>query len=294
MPDEDAGSRAEASQPPRAPRSAGRNLVAAIVSGVVLLAWIIATLVWWQWGFVIFLMACVVVGAFELVRALGRVGMYASYPPIAVGGPLAVALTFWLAGARGQLAGISALLGGLAAMIIACLLWRLRGPVAGYIRDVAGSLFVIAYLPLLLGTLSLLLAQPRGHVRVIVYFVLVVCLDTGAYAIGSLIGSHKMAPHISPGKTWEGLGAGVAITAAAGAIAVPLILGGTWWAGLIVGLLVAVAAVVGDLVESAIKRDAGLKDMGGIIPGHGGALDRLDSLLVAAPVAWLSMLALVS
>jgi len=291
--DEDAGSQAAASEPSRPPRSPGRNLVAAIASGVVLAAWIVGTLLWWNWGFIIFLMACVVVGVFELVRALGRVGMYASYPPAGIGGSLTIALSFWLADAWGQLAGVSALFGGLAMMVIAALLWRLRGPVSGYIRDAAGSVFTVGYVPLLLGTLGLLLAQPKGNLRVIVYFVLVVCLDTGAYATGSLIGRHKMAPHISPGKTWEGFGAGVLLAAVAGAIATPLMLGGAWWAGFVIGLLVAVAAVTGDLVESSIKRDAGLKDMGRIIPGHGGALDRLDSLLVAAPVAWLSMLALV-
>ncbi|NLA28745.1 MAG: phosphatidate cytidylyltransferase, partial [Propionibacterium sp.] len=153
--------------------------------------------------------------------------------------------------------------------------------------------FTIGYIPLLLSTVVLLLAQPDGNLRVIYYFLLVPCSDTGAYAVGSLIGKHKMAPHISPGKTWEGLAGGVGLTLIVGALLGPVMIGASWWAGAIIGVCLSLAATIGDLIESMIKRDAGLKDMSHLIPGHGGAMDRLDSLLVAAPVAWLTMLVLV-
>lgn len=289
--------------PVKTKRSAGRNLPAAIASGVVLLSWILGTLLWWQWGFVIFLMVAAVAGSYEIVRAFGRAKMNAVFAPIAVGTPLMLGLSYWSAQGDGQFAdqlpgagqlqGVAVILGGLALMIVACLVGRLRGPVRGFMGDAAASVFTIGYLPLLLATLTLLLAQPDGNLRVIFYFVLVPCSDTAAYAVGSLLGKHKLAPHISRGKTWEGFAGAVVITAIVGGIVGPFMIGAQRWAGAIIGALLSVAATVGDLVESMIKRDAGIKDMGTLVPGHGGAMDRLDSLLVAAPFAWASMLLLV-
>ncbi len=290
--------------PVKTKRSAGRNLPAAIASGAVLLSWILGTLLWWHWGFVIFLMVAAVAGSYEIVRAFGRAKMNAVFAPIAVGTPLMLGLSYWVAGdgqfpgadqlpGVGQLQGVAVILGGLALMIVACLVGRLRGPVRGFMGDAAASVFTIGYLPLLLATLTLLLAQPDGNLRVIFYFVLVPCSDTAAYAVGSLLGKHKLAPHISRGKTWEGFVGAVVITAVVGGIVGPFMIGAQWWAGAIIGALLSVAATVGDLVESMIKRDAGIKDMGTLVPGHGGAMDRLDSLLVAAPFAWASMMLLV-
>ena len=290
--------------PVKTKRSAGRNLPAAIASGAVLLSWILGTLLWWHWGFVIFLMVAAVAGSYEIVRAFGRAKMNAVFAPIAVGTPLMLGLSYWVAGdgqfpgadqlpGVGQLQGVAVILGGLALMIVACLVGRLRSPVRGFMGDAAASVFTIGYVPLLLATLTLLLAQPDGNLRVIFYFLLVPCSDTAAYAVGSLLGKHKLAPHISRGKTWEGFVGAVVITAVVGGIVGPFMIGAQWWAGAIIGALLSVAATVGDLVESMIKRDAGIKDMGTLVPGHGGAMDRLDSLLVAAPFAWASMMLLV-
>lgn len=278
---------------PGAKRSPGRNLPVAIASAVVLLAWIFGGLLWWHWGFVIFLMGAASVGTYELTRAFGKAEMYVVFPPIAVGTPLTLGVAYWMAQAHGQLEAVVAILAGLALMIVACLVSRLRGPVHGFLRDAAASVFTIGYLPLLLSTLILLLAQPDGNLRVIYFFILVACSDTGAYAFGSLFGKHKMAPHISPGKTWEGLSGGVVSSMAAGAILGVVMLDAQWWAGAVIGMLLALAGATGDLVESMLKRDAGLKDMGRIVPGHGGAMDRLDSILVASPFAWAAMLALI-
>ncbi|WP_341729892.1 phosphatidate cytidylyltransferase [Brooklawnia sp.] len=273
--------------------SAGRNLPVAIASAVVLFAWILSSLLWWQWGFVLFLIAAAVAGSFEIWRALTRLGMHVAIVPIAIGTPLTLIAVHYLAQDRGQVAGASALVAGLALMVITALVGRLRGPVRGFIGDAAASVFTIGYVPLLLSTLALLLAQPDGNLRVIYYFILVPCSDTGAYAVGSLLGKHKMAPHISPGKTWEGLAGAIGVTMIIGAVLGPVMIDASWWAGAIIGVVLSLAATVGDLIESMIKRDAGLKDMSKLIPGHGGAMDRLDSLLVAAPIAWLSMLVLV-
>ena len=115
----------------------------------------------------------------------------------------------------------------------------------------------------------------------------VVASDTGAYAVGSLLGRHKLAPHISPGKTWEGLAGGVAVTTVVAVLSAVYLLDAPWWVGILLGILVSLAATVGDLVESLLKRDAGLKDMSNFLPGHGGVMDRLDSMLVAFPMGWL-------
>lgn len=283
-----------APEPPAAKmRSAGRNLPVAIASGVVLFIWILGGLLWFHAGFIFFLMVAAVAGSYEVTRALGKAGLQAVFMPIAIGSPLILAGSYIAASRGGQLGGAATVLAGLALMVIATLVARLRGPVRGFMKDAAASVFTIGYLPLLLSTLTLLLAQPDGHLRVIYYFILVPCSDTGAYAVGSLLGKHKLAPHISPGKTWEGFAGAVVLTAIVGAIVGPLLIGASWWAGAIIGVLLSVSATIGDLVESMIKRDAGLKDMSNLIPGHGGAMDRLDSLLVAAPMAWLSMLLLV-
>ena len=100
-------------------------------------------------------------------------------------------------------------------------------------------------------------------------------------------GAHKLAPVISPKKTWEGLAGSVLACVVAGAILLPALLHGHWWQGIIIGVAAVAAAVLGDLAESMIKRDLDIKDMGSLLPGHGGILDRIDSLIICAPVVWL-------
>ena len=122
-------------------------------------------------------------------------------------------------------------------------------------------------------------------------FILVtVFSDIGGYAVGVVFGKHPMAPSLSPKKSWEGFAGSVATCAAVGAISLPLLLGGLWWAGAVLGVAAAAGATLGDLIESSIKRDLGIKDMGALLPGHGGLMDRLDSLVVVAPIAWALLL----
>lgn len=270
----------------------GRNLPLAIGIALILLTWIIGSLLWWNWGFVIFLMVSSVFGAYELIGALSRTGAYALYVPILVGSPLTIGASYAASTLWGQMAGIAVVLAGLSLTVVACMGMRLRGEVKGYLTDVAASVFVVGYIPALLSTLCLLLAHDDGNLRVMLFFILIACCDTAAYATGVLVGSHKMAPQISPGKTWEGFAGGIVITTIVGALVASAMLDTQWWAGAIVGLVVAVAAVVGDLTESMIKRSVGIKDMGKVLPGHGGAMDRLDSVLIAAPWAWLAMVVL--
>jgi len=166
------------------------------------------------------------------------------------------------------------------------LLWRGADGVQDAIRDIVGGIFVAAYVPLLASFSSLLLRESDGAKRVAVFIIVTICSDIGGFAVGVVAGKHPMSPSISPKKSWEGAAGSALACVIAGVAAVTVILGGSWWAGAALGLAVVVSATVGDLTESTIKRDLGIKDMGSILPAHGGIMDRLDSLLLSAPVAW--------
>jgi phosphatidate cytidylyltransferase len=132
----------------------------------------------------------------------------------------------------------------------------------------------------------MMLAEENGRQRIILFILVTVFSDIGGYAAGATLGRHPMAPSLSPKKSWEGFAGSVLTCAAVGGIGMPLLLGPPWWTGAILGAVAAVGATLGDLVESSIKRDLGIKDMGTLLPGHGGLMDRLDSLVVVAPIAW--------
>jgi phosphatidate cytidylyltransferase len=167
------------------------------------------------------------------------------------------------------------------------LLWRIIDGVPGASRDVTAGLFTAAYIPLLAGFAILLLADPDGPKRVVTFIVVTVASDIGGYAAGVFAGRTPMAPTISPKKSWEGFAGSVVACLIAGAACVILLLQGDWWVGLALGAATVITATVGDLSESLLKRDLGVKDMGSLLPGHGGIMDRLDSLLPTAPVAFL-------
>lgn len=171
---------------------------------------------------------------------------------------------------------------------LAVLVWRMTEPPEGYLRDVTAGVFAAFYVPFLATFVAMLLTADDGPQRVLTFLLLTVVSDTGAYGVGWRFGKHKLAPRISPGKTREGLFGAVAFAMVAGALCMQFLIdGGSWWQGLLLGLAVAASATLGDLGESMIKRDLGIKDMGTLLPGHGGIMDRLDSLLPTAPVVWL-------
>jgi phosphatidate cytidylyltransferase len=171
--------------------------------------------------------------------------------------------------------------------ILACLVWRLPGGVTGYLRDVSASIFTVAYVPLFASFAAMLVVPHDGRSRVLAFLILVVSSDTGGYIAGVLLGRHPMAPTISPKKSWEGFAGSMIAGVVAGVLCLTLLLPGQWWHGVLFGAGIVLTATVGDLVESLIKRDLGLKDMGQLLPGHGGVMDRLDSLLPSAVVSWL-------
>jgi phosphatidate cytidylyltransferase len=231
--------------------------------------------------FVAVIAAAVVVGLWELSSRLAeKKNIRMPLVPLAAGGT-GMVVAGYLRGAEGALVAT-------ALTLTAALVWRMAQPPEDYLRDVTAAAFAALYVPFLATFVALMLAAGDGAWRVLVFLVLTVVSDTGAYAVGWRLGKHKLAPRISPGKTREGLLGAVAFSMGAGALCLHFLIdGGTWWQGLLLGLAVAVSATLGDLGESMIKRDLGIKDMGRLLPGHGGIMDRLDSLLPTAPVVWL-------
>lgn len=259
-----------------APR-AGRNLPAAVAVGVGLILLILASLAFWPPAFVWLVTAAAVVGVWELDDALRSGRIDPPLPPVLASTAL-VPLAYY--------GGPDALAAGFAASAALVLLWRSVGPCDGAARDIAGGVFIVAYVPLLAAIASLMLAQDDGALRILTFILVTVASDTGGYAVGVLFGRTPMSPSLSPKKSWEGFAGSVGTSALVGVLCVGLLLDGPWWAGAVVGAVAATFATVGDLAESAIKRDLGIKDMGTILPGHGGVMDRLDSLLVTVPVCW--------
>ncbi len=263
----------------RKPGRAGRNLPAAVGVGLILGGLALLTLFTVKATFLLYVGLIIGAALWELKHAFSSRDIDLNLVPIAVGGVAMVTLAYWTA-TKWSVAAL-----GLSA--IAVLAFRLRGAVSGYVRDVTAGLFALAYLPLMAVFVALMLTEPDGARRALIFLVLTVCSDTGAYLAGSLFGKHPMAPAISPKKTWEGLGGSIVACLTAGAIMVPELLHGHLWQGLVLGLAGVAAATLGDLSESMMKRDLQVKDMGHLLPGHGGILDRIDSLLVMAPVIWL-------
>ncbi len=153
----------------------------------------------------------------------------------------------------------------------------------GYVKDSAASLMIIGYVPLLGSFAALILAGENGPVRIVTFLLIVIMGDTGGYVAGVLFGRHPMAPKISPKKTWEGLVGSVLFGTVAGVLMTVYALGQPFWVGIVLGVCLVAIGTCGDLIESLIKRDLGIKDMSSFLPGHGGVMDRLDSLLIAAP-----------
>lgn len=265
--------------PPDRRSRAGRNLPAATAVGVGLGAMLVASLYVWKVAFMGVLVVAVVLALYELTNAFraGRVRL--AMVPICVG---AVAILV-----SAYAGGTEPLLVALMLTFLALLLWRLPENPEGFVRDVTAGVFATMYLPFLAAFAALLVRADDGPDRVVVFVVLTVLSDVGGYAAGVLFGRHPMAPTVSPKKSWEGLAGSALFCAAGGAVIVPVMLDGHAWEGVVVGLAVMTAATLGDLGESMIKRDLGIKDMGSLLPGHGGMLDRMDSLLLAAPVTYL-------
>jgi phosphatidate cytidylyltransferase len=265
--------------PARPHPRAGRNLPAAIAVGLSLGALIVATLLAYRPSFVVIVVLAVAMGTYELVHAVATVEARAPLVPLVAGGA-AMDIAAWHSGPDG-------LVGALLLTVVGVAIWRLADGAPGYRQDVAAGNLVALYVPFLAG-FAILLAQPSdGAARVMLFVAAVVCSDTGGYIAGVLVGKHPMVPAVSPKKSWEGFAGSLIGSSLAGALIIDLTFHHAWWKGVVFGLAIAVVATLGDLGESMIKRDLALKDMGKLLPGHGGIMDRLDSLLPCAPVAYL-------
>lgn len=274
-----------------APRQsrAGRDLPAAIAVGVGLLAIVVVTLIWFHPGFIALLVFMTCLGAIEVHHALLQIGMRSAIVPIVIG-TIAIIGGSYAAALLQPVTTIPwhwVLLGCLGLTVMLALIWRMPGGAEGYVKDAAASLFTISYIPLLASFIGLMLAMPNGTWNVVATAVCIVGSDTGGYAVGATLGRHPMAPNISPKKTWEGMAGSVVLAVVVGILAAVFLLHQPWWLGLILAVVVVVFGTAGDLIESLIKRDVGIKDMSSFLPGHGGVMDRLDSVLVAFPAAWL-------
>lgn len=258
---------------------AGRNLPAAIAVSVVLGSAILVSLFVERHWFIAIISIALGLGTLEFARAMRSAGgIDVPLIPVLVGGQAIIWLT-WPLGTDGPLIAF-------AVSVLLCMLWRLPGGAEGYVRDIGASVLALAYLPLF-GAFAVMLTLPEDGVgRVLAFILGVVASDVGGYAAGVLKGKHPMAPKISPKKSWEGFAGSMVTGVVTGMLTLTLLLNGQWWHGALFGAAIVLTATLGDLVESLMKRDLGIKDMGHLLPGHGGIMDRLDSLLPSAVVAW--------
>lgn len=255
---------------------AGRNLRAAFASGITLATLILGSLLLHRPSFVGIVSFFACLGSWEILRAMRQAG----YSPTQV---IVLAATAVIPPVA-YVWGPNALFIAVAGAFLALLLWTALESNSAV--DTGMSVFVLVYVPTMLAFAMMLLAQDNGAAKLFMVVLLPVCSDVGGYTAGVFFGKNPMAPTVSPKKSWEGFAGSAIATTTAGTLAVMYFLDGSWWVGTILGALIVVAATLGDLCESMIKRDLGIKDMSNLIPGHGGVMDRLDSILVAAPVTW--------
>jgi phosphatidate cytidylyltransferase len=272
----------EPAAPGEPKRRTGRNLPVAVTVGLGLGGLAILTLFTVKATFLVYIGIMVGVALWEFNRAVAERQIKLPVLPVAAGGAVAFALSYW----RGERAVLAC--AAITVSVIAA--WRLHGGAAGYLRDVTAGVFAFGYLPLPACFVGFMLAPPDGARRVLAFLILTVCSDVGGYFAGITIGRHLMAPGISPKKTWEGFGGSALFCLLGGAIGVPVLLHGAIWQGLVLGAAALAAATLGDLAESMMKRDLGIKDMGRVLPGHGGILDRIDAMLITVPIIWLLLL----
>ncbi len=283
---------AETEAPPAKTSRAGRNLPAAIAVSLLLGGIVIATLIFAPRGWLLILAVAMPIATHEVVKRLREAGYSIPLIPLLIGGQAMIWLT-WPFGPAGAL-------GAYGGTVLVCLIWRLLSqgldsqPV-NYLRDVAVTIFLATWIPLF-GAFGALLVYPdprEGASRVFAFMLAVVFSDVGGYAAGVLFGKHRMVPAISPKKSWEGLAGSLLCGTTAAVLAVTFIMHKPWWVGVPLGLMLVITATLGDLVESQFKRDLGIKDMGTLLPGHGGLMDRIDGALPSAVATWivLSLLA---
>ncbi|BDZ56185.1 phosphatidate cytidylyltransferase [Agromyces marinus] len=264
----------------------GRNLLGAVLIGLVFGGALLLSLLVFKELFMVFAVVVAAFSSSELASALRHGGYRVPRIPTVAVAIIAVPVAYY-GGAAGQLVAV---LAGMA--LVVC--WRLveqvpagsRSDGRALARDLGAGIFVQAYVTFLATFAVVLVAADGGQWWTLAFVLVAVAADTGAYASGLAFGKHPMAPVISPKKTWEGFAGGAAAALVVGVLAALFMLGQPWWFGLAFGAAILLSATLGDLAESLVKRDLGIKDMSSWLPGHGGFLDRLDSILPSAAVAF--------
>jgi phosphatidate cytidylyltransferase len=270
----------------------GRNLLAAIGIGLTLGGLFLVSLILVKWLFMILAAVFIGLTVFELASALRYAGRDVPRVASTVLAVATVPAAFFL--------GVEGLWLALLGAVVIISLWRLgeqlrpsTGP-RGLFGDIGAGALVQVYVTFLAGLYVVLVGLEGGEWWTLASIIIVVVTDIGAYASGLAFGKHKLAPTISPGKTWEGFAGSIVVAVVAGILLGWLMLGQPWWVGLVMGVLLALVGTMGDLTESLIKRDLGVKDISTWLPGHGGFLDRLDSILPSAAVAYVIYLVVTS
>jgi phosphatidate cytidylyltransferase len=268
----------------------GRSLSKSVLYGVLLGALFLLSILIVRELFVVLVMAAVGFGVWELSTALRQKNWYVPRVPAVIGAMLIMPATYiW--GPKGQWGFTLATSVALMIWRLVHILWEKRRSVeqtfAETVKDLAAAAFVVIYVPLTLSFSVLLLARKEdGSAWVLAFVVPVALIDTFGYLVGRKLGKHKLAPGVSPKKTWEGLAASIVAGLVSATLLVWLVADRPWYLGVLLGGFLILAAVFGDLAESLIKRDLGVKDMSSLLPGHGGIMDRLDSMLPAALVTY--------
>lgn len=271
-------------EPAKKAGRAGRNLPAAIAVGALLGGAVIVILLFAPRLWLVVLALAGPIATHEVTRRLREAGYAIPILPLLLGGQAMLWLS-WPFGAAG-------VLGGYAGTVVVCMIWRLVGQGLGsapqnYLRDISATVFLATWVPLFMGFAALLIYPDDGGGRVLSFMLGVVFSDIGGYTAGVLFGKHLMAPAISPKKSWEGLGGSLLFGITASVLAVVFLLDKPWWAGVALGFMLVITGTLGDLVESQVKRDLGIKDMGTLLPGHGGLMDRIDAMLPSAVATWI-------
>lgn len=270
----------------------GRSLSKSIAVGLLLAAIFLSSLLMYKELFIVFLSISTAIGAWELSTALREKKWYVPRVPAVVGSVLIMPATYFGGPAIQWLASI--------AIVAALIVWRtvhllFERRKANFqtlkrtVRDFGAAAFLVIYLPLTLSFGMLLLRRDDGQWWVLAFVTTVALIDSAGYLFGRIFGKNKLAPGVSPKKTWEGLAASILFGTVSAVSFTVFVLGGAWWVGIILAAVLILAAVFGDLAESLIKRDLGIKDMSTWLPGHGGMMDRLDSMLPASLMTYLVM-----
>ena len=260
---------------------AGRKLLPSILVGLTLIALVWLTLAYARVLFAVLVATAVALGIREIARAFSAVGTQISMRLLILA-TLGLTYATWIAGVEGL-----AIATAIALPVL--LISRLRKGPQDFVKSATATTLALIYLPFLAGFLVLLGRPDDGLARVMTFVVLVGCNDPFGYLVGVMFGRHPLVPAISPKKSWEGLVGSIIFTSIGGALSFHYILDLHWWIGSLVALMIVFTATSGDLIESAMKRDLSLKDMGSLLPGHGGMLDRLDSVLISAPALYLAL-----